>query len=150
MANIQKTLTYAIPDKMYSGTTELGKTSTMQYDGPDHIILWIDKETGYLEQCHAPHEEPDSPLPLHLRREILSADNDINTIKIALLWGGIEEPKVYICSELNKNGKCCKSKAQYVGKNDGKYYCNKHYNQLSGKQQKLVKKIKPPKKVNKF
>ena len=95
MANIKKTLTYAIPDKMYSGTTELGKTSTMQYDGPDHIILWIDKETGYLEQCHAPHEEPDSPLPLHLRREILSADNDINTIKIALLWGGIEEPKVY-------------------------------------------------------
>ena len=62
----------------------------------------------------------------------------------------IEEPKVYICSQFNKNGKCCKSKAQYVGKNDGKYYCNKHYNQLSGKQQKLVKKIKPPKKCSKY
>ena len=95
MANIKKTLTYAIPDYMYSGTTEQGKTSTQEYDGPDHIILWIDKETGYLEQCHAEHEEPDCPLPLNIRREILRADTNENTIKIALLWGGVQEPKVY-------------------------------------------------------
>tara|TARA_E500000178_G_scaffold162637_1_gene162185 strand:- start:4448 stop:5173 length:726 start_codon:yes stop_codon:yes gene_type:complete len=95
MANIQKTLTYSLPDVMYSSTTDLGKTSTMNYDGPSEIVLWIDKETGYLEQCHCHEEEPDCPLPLHLRREILKADTDVNTIKIALLWGGIEEPKVY-------------------------------------------------------
>tara|TARA_Y100000591_G_C21848450_1_gene710094 strand:+ start:2658 stop:3377 length:720 start_codon:yes stop_codon:yes gene_type:complete len=62
----------------------------------------------------------------------------------------IEEPKVYICSQLNKNGSCCKSKAQYVSKTDDIYYCNKHYNKLDGKQQKLIKKIKAPKKVNKY
>ena len=62
----------------------------------------------------------------------------------------IEEPSNYICSELNKNGSCCKSKAQYVGKTSGKYYCNKHYNKLDGKAQKMVKKIKAPKKVNKY
>ena len=83
MANIKKTLTYAIPDYMYSGTTEQGKTSTQEYDGPDHIILWIDKETGYLEQCHAEHEEPDCPLPLNIRREILRADTNENTIKVS-------------------------------------------------------------------
>jgi len=95
MANITKTLTYAIPDYMYSNTTDQGKTSTQQYNGPDHIVLWIDKETGYLEQCHSPEEEPDCPLPLNIRREILRADTNENTIKIALLWGGVEEPKVY-------------------------------------------------------
>ena len=62
----------------------------------------------------------------------------------------IEEPTNYICSQLNKNGSCCKSKAQYVGKTNGEYYCNKHYNKLDGKAQKMVKKIKPPKKVNKY
>ena len=63
MANIQKTLTYSLPDVMYSSTTDLGKTSTMNYDGPSEIVLWIDKETGYLEQCHCHEEEPDCPLP---------------------------------------------------------------------------------------
>lgn len=95
MANIRKTLTYAIPDYMYSNTTDQGKTSEQEYNGPDHIILWIDKETGHIEQCHAPEEEPDCPLPLNIRREILRADTNENTIKIALLWGGVEEPKVY-------------------------------------------------------
>ena len=83
MANIQKTLTYSLPDTMYSSTTDLGKTSTMHYNGPAEIVLWIDKETGYLEQCHSHEEEPDCPLPQNLRREILKADTDVNTIKIA-------------------------------------------------------------------
>ena len=61
----------------------------------------------------------------------------------------IEEPTNYICSQLNKNGSCCKSMAQYVSKNDSKYYCNKHYNKLE-ETQKLIKKIKAPKKVNKY
>ena len=95
MANITKTLTYSIPDEMFSTETTLGKTSTQVYDGPDHIIMWVNKDTGYLEETHGPDEEPDSPLPLHLRREILRADTTENTIKIGLLWGGLETPKVY-------------------------------------------------------
>lgn len=95
MANITKTLTYSIPDEMFSTETTLGKTSTQVYDGPDHIIMWVNKDTGYLEETHGPDEEPDCPLPLHLRREILRADTTENTIKIGLLWGGLETPKVY-------------------------------------------------------
>ena len=95
MENITKTLTYAIPDELYSTETKLGKTSTQVYNGPSEIILWVDKETGYLEQTHSLDEEPDCPLPIHLKREILRADTDENIIKIALLWGGIEAPKVY-------------------------------------------------------
>ena len=95
MANITKTLTYSIPDEMFSTETKLGKTSTQVYDGPDHIIMWVNKDTGYLEETHSPDEEPDCPFPLHLRREILRADTTENTIKIGLLWGGLETPKVY-------------------------------------------------------
>lgn len=95
MANITKTLTYSIPDEMFSTETTLGKTSTQVYDGPDHIIMWVNKDTGHLEETHGPDEEPDCPLPLHLRREILRADTTENTIKIGLLWGGLETPKVY-------------------------------------------------------
>jgi len=95
MENITKTLTYSIPDELYSTETKLGKTSTQVYNGPSEIICWVNKETGYLEETHSPDEEPDCPLPLHLRREVLSANTDENIIKIALLWGGIEAPKVY-------------------------------------------------------
>jgi hypothetical protein len=95
MANIKKTITYSIPDELYSTETKLGKKATMVFDGPSEIIMWVVKETGSLEQTHSPEEEPDSPLALHLRREVLRADSDENIIKIALLWGGIEAPKVY-------------------------------------------------------
>jgi hypothetical protein len=40
-------------------------------------------------------KEPDRPLPLDLKREILVADSEENCIKIALLYGGLETPKIY-------------------------------------------------------
>ena len=50
MAHIQKTVTYNMPDE-YEGTTNTqGKTSTMPYDGPEQLILWVDKESGEIEQ----------------------------------------------------------------------------------------------------
>jgi hypothetical protein len=95
MANITKMLTYNIPDELYSTANTLGKTSTQLYDGPEEIVLWVDTETGYVMETYHPDEEPDRPLPLNLRREILTADTDENCIKIGLLWGGLEKPKIY-------------------------------------------------------
>jgi hypothetical protein len=73
----------------------LGKTSTQLYEGPEEIVMWLDKETGYLMQAFAPEDEPDRPLPLDLKREILKADTDINCCKIGLIYGGLEKPKIY-------------------------------------------------------
>ena len=60
----------------------------------------------------------------------------------------IDEPKVIYCLCKNKNGKPCKSKATHYG-NDI-FYCNKHFLQTDPKQKKKIKKIKPPKKCNKY
>jgi hypothetical protein len=46
-------------------------------------------------QSWAPEYEPDRPLPLDLKREILKADTDENCIKIGLIYGGLEDPKIY-------------------------------------------------------
>ena len=88
-------LTYSIPDHLYSLENTLGKTSTQLYEGPEEIVMWLDKETGYLMECYAPEDEPDRPLPLNLKREILKADSDINCCKIGLIYGGLEKPKIY-------------------------------------------------------
>ena len=95
MAHITKMLTYSIPDHLFSLENTLGKTSTQLYEGPDEIVMWLDKETGYLTQAFAPEDEPDRPLPLDLKREILKADSDINCCKIGLIYGGLEDPKIY-------------------------------------------------------
>jgi hypothetical protein len=95
MAKITKMLTYSIPDCLYSLENTLGKTSTQLYEGPEEIVMWLDKETGYLMQAFAPEDEPDRPLPLDLKREILRADTDINCCKIGLIYGGLEAPKIY-------------------------------------------------------
>lgn len=95
MAKITKMLTYSIPDKLYSTATTLGKISTQWYNGPDELILWIDKETGRVMQSFEAEDEPDRPIPLDLKREILKASTDENCIRIALIYGGLETPKVY-------------------------------------------------------
>ena len=95
MAKINKMLTYSIPDVLYSTENTLGKTSTQLYNGPDQLVLWLDKETGRVMQSWAPEDEPDRPLPLDLKREILKADTDENCIKIGLIYGGLEDPKIY-------------------------------------------------------
>lgn len=88
-------LTYSVPDQLYSTANTLGKTSTQLYNGPDELILWVDKETGRIMQSFEAETEPDRPLPLDLRREILRADTNDNCIRIALIYGGLEKPKVY-------------------------------------------------------
>lgn len=95
MAKISRLLRYSIPDVLYSTENTLGKTSTQLYEGPDQLVLWLDKETGRVMQSFAPEDEPDRPLPLDLKREILLADTDENCIKIGLIYGGLETPKIY-------------------------------------------------------
>ena len=95
MPNISRLLRYSIPDVLYSTENTLGKTSTQLYEGPDQLVLWLDKETGRIMQSFSVEKEPDRPLPLDLKREILVADSDENCIKIALVYGGLEVPKIY-------------------------------------------------------
>ena len=79
---------------------------------------------------------------------IIDNSNNIKELKIINL---IDEPIIHKCICYNKNGNMCKSKALYINKlDDSIKYCNKHYNALTLKDQKRVKKIKPPKKCSKY
>ena len=52
------------------------------------------------------------------------------------------------CSQKNKNGKDCRSIAEYVSKKDDKmYYCNRHYKQYinEGNPKTQLKKVKKKK-----
>ena len=63
----------------------------------------------------------------------------------------IDPPIIHICSMKNKNKNKCNSKASFFNKQtEDLYYCNKHYNLLTTKEQKDVKAIKPPKKCSKY
>ena len=63
----------------------------------------------------------------------------------------IDPPIIHICSMTNKNKNKCNSKASFFNKKtEDLYYCNKHYNLLSPKEQKDVKAIKRPKKCCKY
>ena len=99
MAHVQKTVTFDLPDEWQMAapvTTALGKTSTQDYDGPETILLWVDKETGYIEQSWDKDHPCDRPVPLHLEVKELHADSDENMIKIAILHSGMSvEPKLY-------------------------------------------------------
>jgi len=95
MAHIQKTVTYNMPDEYEGNTNTQGKTSTMSYDGPEQLILWIVKETGYIEQTWDKDDYTEQPVPLHLEVKTLDADSDENMVKIGLLFGGFATPKVY-------------------------------------------------------
>ena len=97
MAHVQKVVTYDVPDEFEQAvpTKALGKTSTQSYDGPSTLILWIDKETKDIEQTWDKDDYTDQPVPLNLEVKELNADTDENTIKIALLFGGFAERKLY-------------------------------------------------------
>ena len=95
MAHIQKTVTYNMPDEYEGNTNTQGKTSTMPYDGPEQLILWIVKETGEIEQTWDKDDYTEQPLPLHLEVKTIDADSDENCLKIGMLFGGFAIPKVY-------------------------------------------------------
>jgi len=77
--------------------------------------------------------------------------DDSNKIKELEIINLIDDPPIHKCICYNKNGNLCKSKATYINKKDDTLkYCNKHYNALTAKEQKMIKKIKPPKKCSKY
>ena len=97
MAKVQKTVTFDLPDEFEQEvpTTTMGKTSTMEYDGPSTLILWIDKETQDIEQTWDKDDYTDRPVPLNCEVKELHADTDENTIKIGLLFGGFGQRLLY-------------------------------------------------------
>jgi hypothetical protein len=96
MAHIQKTITYSLPDEMFGITSNENKTSTAEFNGPSTMVVWIDKETGSIDQTFDKDDYTDAPVPLNCRvLEINAEDSDEDTIKIALLLGGLEKPKMY-------------------------------------------------------
>ncbi len=44
MAIYKTLLTYRIPDERHGQADVLGKTSTIQYEGPEKLILWLTKD----------------------------------------------------------------------------------------------------------
>lgn len=92
---MQRTLTYKIPDELYSTSDLLGKTSTQDFNGPDTIILYIDKDNGHIYNSFIPSEEPNAPVPLNINRVVFTATTDEDFVKIALIYGGLDKPKVY-------------------------------------------------------
>jgi hypothetical protein len=97
MAKVQKTVTFDLPDEFEQEvpTTSMGKTSTMPYDGPETLMLWINKETKDIEQTWDKDDYTEQPVPLDLEVKELNADTDENTIKIGILFGGFEQRKLY-------------------------------------------------------
>ena len=52
-----RTLTYPIPDELYTTTRTLGKTSTQDYIGPETLWLYLNDD-GRIMQTFAPEELP--------------------------------------------------------------------------------------------
>lgn len=63
MAIYKTLLTYRIPDERYGQADVLGKTSTIQYEGPEKLILWLTKDGNHLEQAWDADDMTDRPTP---------------------------------------------------------------------------------------
>lgn len=92
---MSRTLHYNLPDHLYSAERTQNKTGEQLYDGPDSIILHIEKEDGHIYESFLPGTEPEAPLALNLERVVFTAESDEDYIKIALIWGGLETPTCY-------------------------------------------------------
>lgn len=90
-----RTLTFNLPDHLYSTERTQGKTGTQVFNGPEELILHVEKSDGTIFESFAPGEEHDRPLALNLDRVVFKAQNDEDRIKIALIYGGLEEPLIY-------------------------------------------------------
>lgn len=73
MAIYKTLLTYRIPDERYGQSDVLGKTSTIQYEGPEKLILWLTKEGNCIEDVWDADNMTERPLPGHLYEVELDA-----------------------------------------------------------------------------
>ena len=105
MAHITKTVTYAIPDKRFGGGTSPnytglwsdseGKTSTMEYTGPQKLILWMDRETNAVVESWDPEDMTERAIPLEWYQMEIESDSNDNIVRMILLWGGVPAVKLY-------------------------------------------------------
>lgn len=63
MAIYKTLLTYRIPDERYGQADVLGKTSTIQYEGPEKLLLWLTKDGNNLEEAWDADDMTERPLP---------------------------------------------------------------------------------------
>jgi hypothetical protein len=63
MAIYKTLLTYRIPDERYGQADVLGKTSTIQYEGPEKLILWLTKDGNNLEEAWDADDMTERPIP---------------------------------------------------------------------------------------
>ena len=92
---MKKILTYNLPDHLYSAESTMGKTGLQEFDGPETLVLHLEKETGYIHESFELQNEHDRPLALNLERVEFVAITDEDFIKIALIYGGLSAPKIY-------------------------------------------------------
>ena len=94
MANITKTITYAIPDKWQEQTTALGKTSTQTYTGPAIVVAVVQTNDVYPDGrvVNAYDKSKDDGRPLAADFEYVDIDCDKNPLHCGILWGGFEPP----------------------------------------------------------
>ncbi len=93
---MKKTIEYKIPNSRYSLDDSEGKTSTIEYDGPDVLVCWIINNEGDDEarvvDSFAKEDEPERPTPLNYTRvEIDARESDENALRIGMLYGGFPE-----------------------------------------------------------
>jgi len=94
MANITKTITYAIPDKWQEQTTALGKTSTQTYTGPAIVVAVVQTNDVYPDGrvVNAYDKSKDDGRPLAADFEYVDIDCDKNPLHCGILWGGFDPP----------------------------------------------------------
>tara|TARA_Y100000294_G_C8569689_1_gene342292 strand:+ start:165 stop:980 length:816 start_codon:yes stop_codon:yes gene_type:complete len=80
MAIYKTLLTYRIPDERHGQADVLGKTSTIQYEGPEKLILWLTKDenncfekANRLEDVWDADDMTERPIPGHCYQVELDA-----------------------------------------------------------------------------
>jgi|AntAceMinimDraft_5_1070358.scaffolds.fasta_scaffold09626_5 hypothetical protein len=74
--------TYNIADKLYATTSAQNKTATGNYTGPDRVWVFINTDTGLLNQSFAPltsrEDGADVPVPIGTTKvEVTATDNPV-------------------------------------------------------------------------
>ena len=73
MAIYKTLLTYKIPDERYGQSDVLGKSSTVWYEGPKKLLLWLTKDGNNLEEAWDADNMTERPLPGHVYQVELDA-----------------------------------------------------------------------------
>jgi len=93
---MSRIITYNIPDARYSTENTLGKTSTVEFFGPDILVVWVinNEHVTRIVDSFPKDEVPDRPTPLNYTPvEIDTRESDENAVRVALIYGGIAEQR---------------------------------------------------------